>query len=465
MATLSTRTRDAKPQSATINRILSGNGPGDRRDVWLVKMLTSSPSLTLLEVEAMLTWWLAERAGTEGLAGFLVRQRIFVPAAARSLENTTELMQKGHVTFSDAIRFFTNEGLERIRARLPADTQGAPDEPSRGRAAGKRLLPGQWSADPGQHLPPLEIGTRLGKYLLTERLGQGSCGLVFRALHTGLNIPVAVKVWPRNDLGSESRMLSQLRAEAQLLGQLFLLNHPNIVRVLDFEEFAEFPYMVLEYVEGMSLAELILQSGRLRLDRALRIIVQVAEALAAAHRLGVVHRDVKPGNILVTKDGQAKLADLGLAVIVGTQNAPATPTTGMAGTVAYMSPEQAGSAMAVDHRSDIYGLGATFYHAVTGQMPFTGRSAMEVMLKHAQEPAVPPHQLATDLDPAASEIILQMLAKKAAERHQTYDELIKMLANLQARVTTRALVPTPAGCISISTVSMVETPAPKPPGT
>jgi serine/threonine protein kinase len=220
--------------------------------------------------------------------------------------------------------------------------------------------------------------------------------------------------------------------------------------------------MVLEYVEGMSLAELILQSGRLRLDRALRIILQVAEALAAAHRLGVVHRDVKPGNILVTKDGQAKLADLGLAVIVGKQNAPVTPTTGMAGTVAYMSPEQAGSAMAVDHRSDIYGLGATFYHAVTGQMPFTGRSAMEVMLKHAQEPPVPPHQLATDLDPAASEIILKMLAKKAAERHQTDDELIKMLANLQARVTTHAMVQTPAGSISVSTVSMVESPAPKP---
>jgi hypothetical protein len=155
----------------------------------------------------------------------------------------------------------------------------------------------------------LEIGSVLGKCLLTELVGQGASGVVYRALHKTLNIPVAVKVLQIEGGGVDPAVVLQFRAEARLLARL---SHPNIVRVLDFEDDVRFPYLVLEYVEGLSLAELISQSGRVRTDRAVRVIVQICEGLSAARKLGVVHRDVKPANILLGKEGSAKLADLGL---------------------------------------------------------------------------------------------------------------------------------------------------------
>jgi serine/threonine protein kinase len=274
----------------------------------------------------------------------------------------------------------------------------------------------------------LQAGAMLGKYLLTERVGCGSCGVVFRALHQTLGIAVAVKVL---QVGSNlANIGEQLRTEARLLAQL---NHPNIVRVWDFEEVDPFPYMVLEYVEGLSLAELINQSGRLRLDRALKITMQVTDGLTVAHKLGIVHRDIKPGNVLLTKDGTAKLADLGLALLTNqsTITGVSSPNEGVAGTVAYMAPEQALSSTNIDHRADLYALGATFYHALTGQLPFVGRSRMEVLLKHAREPLVPPHERCADIDPQISRIVLKLMAKKPDDRYPTYEALMADLAELK----------------------------------
>jgi len=226
------------------------------------------------------------------------------------------------------------------------------------------------------------LGATLGKCVLLEKIGQGSTGTVYRALHKTLNIPVAVKVLHFDDSDNDRQLYDRFQTEARLLAQL---NHPNIVRVWDFEDDAHAPYLVLEHVEGLSLEELIRQSGRLLLDRALPLMRQVTQSLAAAWKLGIVHRDVKPANILVARDGTAKLADLGLALLV--ENRAATDLTvgnSLAGTVAYMPPEQA-SGRQVDHRSDIYALGATFYHVVTGRFPFEGRSRLELLLKHAQE--------------------------------------------------------------------------------
>jgi serine/threonine protein kinase len=287
----------------------------------------------------------------------------------------------------------------------------------------------------------LPMGTVLGKCLLTERIGQGGAGVVFRALHQGLNIPVAVKVLHTDTLRGDAAAFEQLRTEARMMARL---NHPNIVRIWDFDDSGDFPFLVMEYVNGLTLRELIAQSGALRPERAVRIVRQVAQALEAALETeggGIIHRDIKPANILLAKDGQAKLADLGLAVMVGHRAGMSATGEVMVGTAAYMSPEQAMTDGAVDHRSDIYSLGATLYHAVTGQVPFKGRNLMETMLKHAKEPPVPPQQLVGEIDAKLSETVLRMLAKDPAERHQSYGELLADLESLKSG--SRVFAPAP----------------------
>ncbi|MFQ3592038.1 MAG: protein kinase [Gemmataceae bacterium] len=279
---------------------------------------------------------------------------------------------------------------------------------------GSSRLPGPLSSVAGSSGP--QIGDQLGKCLLQSRLGTGSTGNVFRAHHRTLGIPVAVKVIkiPTEASPAEQEAIRvRLRAEAQLLAQI---NHPNIVRVWDFDDEHEFPYVVLELIDGPSLAELIQQCGRITPERALSIAAQVAEALQAAWQLGVVHRDVKPGNILITREGKAKLADLGLAR--SQQDGKST-----AGTIAYMPPEQANSGE-IDLRSDIYALGATLYHAITGRLPFPGKTLQEVLFKHANQPLDPPETLVPGIWPSLSQLIQDMMAKSPADRPQSYPELI-----------------------------------------
>ncbi|HEY1375181.1 MAG TPA: serine/threonine-protein kinase [Gemmataceae bacterium] len=272
------------------------------------------------------------------------------------------------------------------------------------------------------------VGDTLGKCRLTGIIGQGSSGTVFRAEHTSLKIDVAVKVLYAEAEDPEVRRM--LRREARLLARL---NHPHVVRLWDFDDASRFPYLVMEYVEGPTLAEMITRSGRLPVHRTVDILRQIVDGLAAAQKLGIVHRDVKPANILIDPEGQAKLADLGLAVMTtGRVSTLARPrTAGMAGTVAYMSPEQAVASPTIDHRADVYSLGATFYHAVVGRVPFSGLTPMEMLLKHAKEMPPPPHTVAPDLPQAVSTVILQMMAKDPLDRHQTYDELLADLRYLK----------------------------------
>lgn len=277
----------------------------------------------------------------------------------------------------------------------------------------------------------LQIGRVLGKLLLTERLGAGAMGVVFRAFHQSLGIPVAVKILRAEEVEADPSLYEQLKSEARLLAQL---NHPNVVRVWDFEDHPRHPYLVLDLIEGLSLAELIQQSGRLQLDRAADIILQAAEGLAAALAIGVIHRDVKPANILLTRTGIAKLADFGLAVVSNKgllaqregKPAPSAP----AGTPAYMAPEQFYAPEAVDHRSDIYSLGATFYHAVTGRVPFEGRTVREVLRKQAQDSFVPPHEIVPGFPASVVQVLRRMMAKLQADRYQSYEELIAALADI-----------------------------------
>jgi tetratricopeptide (TPR) repeat protein len=307
------------------------------------------------------------------------------------------------------------------------------------------------TAAPAPTGPSLQVGAVLGKCLITARLGKGSSCQVFQALHQGLHIQVALKVLWLNDRGQNQQVYESLKCEARLLA---LLNHPHIVRVWDFVDDVHYPHLILEYVEGLSLADLIRHSGRVSSDRVVQIITQIADGLAAAARMGVLHRDVKPGNILLHKDGQAKLVDFGHAALVLEQRTvqsfgvDASPQASI-GTPAYIAPEQCLAAVAADHRADIYSLGATFYHAVTGRMPFSGRTQHEMLFKQVQEQALPPQELVPDLPPALSDVILTMMAKDPNDRYQTYEELLAALKQAH-RQATPASEPFPRRTVAAS---------------
>jgi hypothetical protein len=422
-------------------------------DAFLMKILAGCPPLSPAEVRQLESWWVAERSPDEGLTAFLIRKGVFRQEALK----TVDFMRRGYVTFSDARHLFAQCGVDKARDRVERSSRctglisswssSVPPLPATAAPANQeclvkterkpvvqrvavaqsyRTLP---RLAPSQRHLELKPGMMLGKCLLTAEVGRGGSGVVFRAYHQGLNIPVAVKILQVDCVPLDGAIGEQLRQEARLLA---LLNHPHIVRVLDFDDDGALPYLILEYVEGLSLSELIRQSGRIRWDRAARVIRQVAQALEAAQRLGIVHRDVKPGNILITRDGSAKLADLGLAMVVGKRMCGSGAGDSMAGTVAYMPPEQALPAGTVDHRSDIYALGATFYHAVTGQIPFLGRTRSEVVQMHAQHAPTPPTALVPDLDPRVSSLILKMMAKNPADRCQDHAELNLALAQLES---------------------------------
>jgi serine/threonine protein kinase len=215
--------------------------------------------------------------------------------------------------------------------------------------------------------------------------------------------------------------LTAFTREAQLLAQLV---HPNIVRVLDFEDDPARPFVVMEFVDGLSVSDLIKQCGRVAPGRAIEIALHVSEGLDAARKIGVVHRDVKPGNILLTRDGTSKLVDLGLAVVArpGNSTGVGQNSAMIEGTVGYMAPEQTlgGS---VDHRSDQYSLGCTLYQLVTGRLPFAGRSAHEVMFQHLRVPPTPPHEVAASVPRELSRVILTMMEKSPDDRFPDYGRL------------------------------------------
>lgn len=276
------------------------------------------------------------------------------------------------------------------------------------------------SAAPRVATPPpvaVHAGAQVGKYLLLEQVGKGGAGVVFRALHTTLKTLVAVK-FLRTDTHDEGGR-ERLAREAQLLAQM---SHPNVVRVLDFEEHPEQPYVVMEFVDGLTAADLIAQSGRLAPGRAVEVALDVAAGLSAAHALGIVHRDVKPGNVLVARSGGSKLVDLGLATRARLDTADGPASGAIEGTVGYMSPE-ALTAGPTDHRADIYSLGATLFHLAAGRLPFVGNSLTAVMMKHLHQPPPVLHELVPEAPAQLSSVIQTMMAKLPGQRFQTYADL------------------------------------------
>lgn len=266
----------------------------------------------------------------------------------------------------------------------------------------------------------------LGKYELRERIGRGGMAEVYKAYHASLDRFVAVKVL-HPFLGEDAEFKERFEREARNVAQL---RHPNIVQVYDFEYDSdrELYYMVMEYIDGPTLRTRIryLQAnGELMpIREAVDIVAKLASALAYAHSRGMIHRDIKPGNIMLDEEGRVVLTDFGIARIVG--GVSATASGSMVGTPAYMSPEQ-GLGQAGDNRSDIYSLGVVLYQLLTGTTPFDADTPIAIVLKHVNEPLPPPSSLNEDLSPELERILYKALGKDPDERYQSIETMMAEL--------------------------------------
>jgi serine/threonine-protein kinase len=254
------------------------------------------------------------------------------------------------------------------------------------------------------------------RYEIKRELAQGGMAEVYLAHDQLLDRPVALKaLFP--EYAREPSFVERFRREAQSAANL---NHPNIVAIYDWGQEAGTYFIVIEYVEGRSLRELIRAEGPLDAFQAAEITAEIASALAFAHRTGVVHRDVKPGNVLITQTGIVKVTDFGIAR-AGTSDG-LTQTGSVMGTATYFSPEQA-QGLAVDGRSDVYSLGVVLYEMITGVAPFTGDSPVAVAYKHVREAPVPPSRRNPDVPPDLEQIILTAMAKEPDLRYQSADDM------------------------------------------
>ncbi len=281
--------------------------------------------------------------------------------------------------------------------------------------------------------PDKLLGQHLGSYQIEAILGTGGMAVVYRARQVK-GEPVALKVlFPPPGSGTELRL--RFEREARTAGRL---NHPAIVRVLDAGQTDEYAYIAMTFVQGQSLAERLAQSDPFDEATAADIAWQIADALYYAHGQGIVHRDVKPSNILLTDAGRALLTDFGVAQAL---DDPALTRTGhTVGTPAYMAPEQASGDQAIDGRADLYSLGVVLYHMVTGRTPFQG-STPKILHAHVYDPPPPPSHV-TQTSPAMEAIILQALEKDVTQRFQNGAAMAEALANLGDQTGTHAILPT-----------------------
>ncbi|MEQ8764959.1 MAG: protein kinase [Planctomycetota bacterium] len=260
-------------------------------------------------------------------------------------------------------------------------------------------------------------------YEILARLGGGGMGTVFRARQIAMDRVVALKVLKSN-LAKDEKYVERLHREARLLG---VLDHPNIVKAHDVGHSNGYHYFVMEYVEGRSMAALLAEEGPLPSDLVLDVAIQMARALEHSHRHDIIHRDIKPGNILLTDAGLAKLTDLGLAkreIDPGLTRDEAT-----VGTPQYISPEQLLAPKTVDGRSDIFSLGASLFHLLTGQPPFAGETLGQVVASVLAGRLTDPMELRSDIDPGFASILVRMLQREAKHRYPSATEL---LADLEA---------------------------------
>ncbi len=301
------------------------------------------------------------------------------------------------------------------------------------------------------------VGQTLGKYQIVERLGRGGMADVYKGYQPGLDRYVAVKVM-HTHLSEDPDFVTRFQREAKAVAKL---RHPHIIQVFDFDVQGEYYYMVMEYIEGgQTLKEMLqtlnAQQQRLPTDVAIDIIAKLADALDYAHQQGMIHRDIKPSNILIPKISQPILSDFGIARLIGETGL--TSSGAMIGTPAYMSPEQ-GRGERADERSDIYALGIVLYEILTGHPPYDADTPYGVILKHINDPLVPPRSLISGLPEPVERVVFKSLAKNPEDRYPTAgkmrDALHSTLVSLEEQ--TEIVQPTKPLAISADAQRSAET--------
>jgi eukaryotic-like serine/threonine-protein kinase len=286
---------------------------------------------------------------------------------------------------------------------------------------------------PATYPPAAAAGRQIGKYRIKGELGRGGMGAVYLAEQPGLGREVAIKELILSPAADPTALMRFLQ-EAQVMART---SHPNLVQVHDLEQIGDANYIVLEFVRGKSLRDLVNQ-GPIPLPQTFAVMHGVLQALDYAHRHAIVHRDMKPENVLLSDEGNVKVADFGIARLTDDSGAGSTATkTGTTvGTPQYMSPEQVASSK-VDGRSDLYSAGIMFYELVVGQPPFTASEAdgpFTLMAKHVQAPPKPPSVHKPGLDLRLEEVILKSLSKRPEERYQTGQEFDDAMSRIADRL-------------------------------
>ena len=280
-----------------------------------------------------------------------------------------------------------------------------------------------------------------GRYEIGALLGRGGMAEVHVGQDVRLGRTVAVKML-RPDMARDPSFQARFRREAHSAASL---NHPSIVAVYDTGEDTfdgnPVPYIVMEYVDGSTLRELLASGSRLVPERALEIVDGVLNALAYSHQQGIIHRDIKPGNVMLTREGHVKVMDFGIARAMADMGATMTQTSAVIGTAQYLSPEQARGEQ-VDARSDLYSTGCLLYELLTGRPPFAGDSPVSVAVQHVRDEPAPPSQVDPDLPRSLDAVVLKSLAKNREDRYQT---AAQMRGDIASVLAGRAVTPPPRG--------------------
>ncbi len=268
-----------------------------------------------------------------------------------------------------------------------------------------------------------------GRYKIIRTIGVGGMAIVYEAIDLATGNHVAIKTL-KDSISDNPQALRRFINESKAVA---MLSHPNIVKILDVSVKTEHKFIVMEYINGITLREYMTRKGALNWREALAFITQILLALDHAHMKGVIHRDIKPQNIMVVEGGVIKVADFGIAKIPDAETV--TMIDHAVGTIYYISPEQA-KGKKIDSRSDIYSLGVMFYEMVTGKLPFTAENAYAIMHKHINESPTPPTKLNPKLPLGIEQIILLAMEKSVSDRYQSASQMIRHIYRIQRDPTT-----------------------------
>ncbi|MBU3158526.1 Stk1 family PASTA domain-containing Ser/Thr kinase [Clostridium frigoris] len=278
------------------------------------------------------------------------------------------------------------------------------------------------------------IGTfLLNRYEVLENIGEGGMGTVYKAKCHVLNRFVAVKIL-KKELSNDEEFISRFKREATSIAKL---SHPNIVNVYDVCEDNDVNFIVMEYVDGKTLKQIIKKNGRFTSKKTLDIVFQISKALSCVHESGVIHRDIKPDNIMITKDKMVKVMDFGIAKVADARTV--TNSNKVMGTAHYLSPEQAKGSF-LDLRSDIYSLGIVMYEMVTGKVPYNAQSAITIAMMHIQGNITAPKEIIADIPENINQVILRAMQKEPIKRYQTASEMSEVIGAIRNNPNYKVVV-------------------------